>query len=366
MVEISIDLEKTDFLKVAFPYDVISQNKVREIVGRRWSNTRKCWLVPNTRESVVKIGQIFGKNSCTFSKAIINQYRPEAKEEEVKMYFARFKKPWKNTPVYSETYKHPTIVKMVQNMQVRNYSYKTISNYRTQIIKIIHYFVTKRKLSGSSINVVINAFKYYREQINGEPRLAQFKYPAILKAQTLPEVLTKEEVSQIFANTKNQKYKAIFCLIYSAGLRISEAANLKISDIDSKTKTIFIKNGKGKKDRYVVLSEKILVMLRSYYLKYRPKVYLFESEMEEDMLAVRTIQTVFANMIQSCQIRKNVSIHTLRHSFATHLLESGVDIRYIQELLGHSDIKTTMRYTHVRSEALKKVASPFDKLNVKF
>jgi integrase/recombinase XerD len=230
----------------------------------------------------------------------------------------------------------------------------------------LHYLVSKRKLSGSSLNVVINAFKYYRENVIGEGKLARFVVPKILKAQTLPEVLTKEEVSQILLKTNNQKYKTIFCLIYSAGLRVGESVNLKISDINSANKTIFIKNGKGKKDRYVILSEKIVVMLREYYVKYKPKVYLFESEMDEEMLTVRAVQTVFANTMHYCRIRKNVSLHTLRHSFATHLLESGVDIRYIQELLGHNDINTTMRYTHVTNEALRNIVSPFDKINIKF
>jgi site-specific recombinase XerD len=269
-------------------------------------------------------------------------------------------------------------------MQVRNYSYKTIQNYRMQLVKIIHYFgnqpleeintidfekylhylVQKRRLSHSSINVVINAFKYYRENIIGEDKLTRFVYPAILHNKKLPEVLTKQEVEIILAKTTSQKYKTIFSLIYSAGLRLNEATNLKISDINSAHKTIFIRDGKGKKDRYVVLSERILEMLRSYYKKYRPKVYLFENELDNEALSERSIQIVFQSVMQSCKIRKHVTLHTLRHSFATHLLESGVDIRYIQELLGHNDIRTTMRYTHVRNNVLREVVSPFDKLNI--
>jgi integrase/recombinase XerD len=132
MIKVSIDLEKTDLLQVNFPFDEIGHNKIREVIGRKWSRSRSCWVVPNTRISVVKIGQVFGKENCVFSKAIINQYRPEAKEEEIISYFSRFKKPWKNTPVYSETYKHSSITKLVKYMQVRSYSYKTIKNYSAE------------------------------------------------------------------------------------------------------------------------------------------------------------------------------------------------------------------------------------------
>lgn len=384
MIEITVDIDKADLLRVRFPYCLVMQNQIRAVSGRRWSQSRKCWLVPNSRESVVKIGKIFGKESCVFSKDIIRQYRPEIKESEVKQYFARFRNPWQNTPSYTEAYKHPVIVSVVRNMQVRNYSYKTIQNYRVQLIKLIHYFgnqpleqistvdfekylqylVVKRKLSHSSINVVINAFKYYRENIIGQDKLTKFVFPAVLHNKKLPDVLTKEEVELILQKTTSQKYRTIFSLIYSAGLRLNEAVFLKISDINSAHKTIFIRQGKGKKDRYVILSERILEMLRSYYKKYRPKVYLFESELDEEPLSERSIQIVFQSVMQVCGIKKHVTLHTLRHSFATHLLESGVDIRYIQELLGHNDIRTTMRYTHVRNKVLREVQSPFDKLNI--
>ena len=168
------------------------------------------------------------------------------------------------------------------------------------------------------------------------------------------------------SKTTSLKYQTIFSLIYSTGIRINEAVNLKITDIDKYRRAIFIKNGKGKKDRYVVLSNKILELLRQYYMEYRPKVFLFENELTNEQLGERSIQIVFGQVVRQCRLNKTATIHTLRHSFATHLLESGVNIRHIQELLGHSDLNTTMRYTHVRSEALKQVNSPFDLLNINF
>ncbi len=381
MINIKIDKKESDQLLVEFE-DLSLNRFISQIPERRFSRSRKGWLVPNTRQNVSKIGQLFGKENCLFAKEIILQYRPNISVKEIEKYFVRIRKPWVNTPSYREENAHPIIIALHKHMQLRNYSYKTIGNYRSQLIRMIHYFspkylndisqsefetylyylVTKRKLSGASLNVVINAYKYYRENILGFPRTVYFETPKILKAQPLPQVLSQQEILLILENTKSLKYKAIFSLIYSTGIRLSEASRLKISHINKYEKTIFIKNGKGKKDRYVILSENILDLLRTYFKEYRPKVYLFEDEYDFEAISERSIQKVFAGVIKQCKINKHVGIHSLRHSFATHLLESGTDIRYIQELLGHSDIKTTMRYTHVSSQALKQVMSPFDHL----
>ncbi|MFY7909996.1 MAG: tyrosine-type recombinase/integrase [Emticicia sp.] len=381
MINIKIDKKESDQLLVEFE-DLSLNRLISQIPQRRFSRSRKGWLVPNTRQHVSLIGQIFGKENCLFAKEIILQYRPNITTKEIEKYFVRIRKPWINTPTYREENAHPVIISLQKHMQLRNYSYKTIGNYRSQLIKMIHYFapkqlsevsqsefetylyylVTKRNLSGASLNVVINAFKYYRENILGFSKTSYFEIPRIIKAKILPQVLSPQEILLILESTKSLKYKAIFSLIYSTGIRLSEASHLKIAHINKFDKTIFIKNGKGKKDRYVILSDNILDLLRTYYIEYRPKVYLFEDEYDCEAISERSIQKVFVSVIKQCKINKPVSIHSLRHSFATHLLESGTDIRYIQELLGHSDIKTTMRYTHVSSQALKQVTSPFDQL----
>jgi site-specific recombinase XerD len=149
--------------------------------------------------------------------------------------------------------------------------------------------VSKRQLSYSSLNVLINTFKYYRENMLGIDAVSFYEMPKIIKSRQLSTVLSKEEVELILQKTTNLKYRAIFSLIYSTGIRINEAINLKITDIDKYNKTIFVKNGKGKKDRYVVLSDKILQFLREYYVNYRPKVYLFENELTEEQLNERSI-----------------------------------------------------------------------------
>lgn len=383
MIEVLQDKIDKNLLCVRFQFDAIRNDQINKIEGRRWSKTRGCWVVPNRRDVVVKIGNIFGKSNCTFSREVILLYKPSVSESEINNYFSRFKKTYHNKPFYTEQYLHPAIVALVKDMKVRNYSYRTISNYRSQLIRIIHFFknkplekvstdefneylhflAEKKKLSGSSVNVVLNTFKYYVENIL-QRESKYYQFPKILKPRQLPEVLSREEVVQIIKSTKSLKYRTIFTLIYSAGLRISEATNLKISDVSKANKTIFVKKGKGKKDRYVMLSEKLLGYLREYYLAYRPNEYLFENDLEGGPLEERSVQYVFADVVRRTKIKKKVSVHTLRHSFATHLVEKGVDIRYIQELLGHSSIVTTMRYTHVENKILRQVKSPLDSLNI--
>ena len=154
-------------------------------------------------------------------------------------------------------------------------------------------------------------------------------------------------------------------LIYSAGLRISEVVKLKPEDIDSKRMLIYIKEAKGRKDRYTMLSDKALQTLREYWKEYRPKKWLFSGQDKERHITTRTVGKIFSNVCRAVKILKSVSVHSLRHSFATHLLESGIDLRYIQEILGHKSSKTTEIYTHVSNKDIGKIKSSLDNLNVK-
>ena len=174
-------------------------------------------------------------------------------------------------------------------------------------------------------------------------------------------MLSKDEVKAIMDATHNLKHKCLLGLIYSGGLRVGEAIKLKINDIDSKRMLIHIKGAKGKKDRYTLLSKGFLSLLRTYYKEFKPKVYLFEGQ-GNDQYSSSSAQSVLRRSVQVSGIKKKVTLHTLRHSFATHLLENGTDIRYIQELLGHNSPKTTMIYTHVTENSLKNINNPFDDL----
>lgn len=183
------------------------------------------------------------------------------------------------------------------------------------------------------------------------------------KEKRLPEILSKEEVKQLLISIKNVKHKTILSLVYACGLRIGEALSLKIDDIDSTRGFIHIKHAKGAKDRYVPLSDKTLALLRHYYQLHRPKKYLFEG-VDGGMYSQESCRKILRKAIRSTRIKKHVTLHTLRHSYATHLLESGTDLRYIQTILGHNSPKTTMIYTHVSEGSLKKIKNPFDDMDI--
>jgi site-specific recombinase XerD len=176
--------------------------------------------------------------------------------------------------------------------------------------------------------------------------------------------LRRREIGRILRTTVNLKHKALLVTAFSAGLRVGEVVRLKVSDVDSKRMQIRVTAGKGAKDRYTVLSETDLVVLREYFKAEKPQDWLFPGEEPTDHLSERSAQHVFEHAKKKAGITKKATFHTLRHSFATHLLEDGVDIRYIQELLGHDSIKTTERYAHVTQPALARIKSPLDNMQL--
>jgi len=182
------------------------------------------------------------------------------------------------------------------------------------------------------------------------------------RSKVLPNVLSKEEIKLILNAHSNIKHKMMLSLIYSCGLRRSELINLKPQDIDSKRNIVLLKNAKGKKDRITPLSPIILEMLRNYYNGYKPKTWLFEGQIVGEQYSEQSLQSVLKQALQKAGNTKPVTLHWLRHSYATHLLESGTDLRYIQELLGHSSSKTTEIYTHVSTKSIQQIKSPFDDL----
>ena len=210
--------------------------------------------------------------------------------------------------------------------------------------------------------MISNGLKFYYEKVLDKP-VEKYYVPRPRKEKKLPEVLSEQEVTKILKQIKNLKHKCIIYLIYSAGLRLTEAVHLKISDIQSDRKQIFIRSAKGNKDRYVILSDIILELLRKYYKVYHPKKWLFEG-LPGKQFSKRKIQRILKEAVGKAGIKKKATTHTLRHSFATHLLEHGTDLRYIQELLGHKSSKTTEIYTHVTHTAKNKIVSPLDNLDL--
>lgn len=266
------------------------------------------------------------------------------------------------------------------DMELRGYSPKTIKNYIYQVsnfakffnrspellgeeeIRIyLHYCITERKLSEGTVNHINASLKFlFTKTLNRQWNMD--KLSRVKERRKLPVVLSIQEVKTILDATKNIKHKAILMTIYSAGLRISEACNLKITDIDSKNMQIFINQGKGKKDRYSILSKSNLKILREYWKIYQPKEYLFSGRYRTNAISTRSVQKVFEKSLKIAKIPKRATVHSLRHSFATHLLDAGTDICYIQRLLGHTRITTTTIYLHLRRMDLLNIKSPLDML----
>lgn len=269
---------------------------------------------------------------------------------------------------------------IIKLLRLRRYSGHTIKAYKshlklffehfpsrnpeslsdTDVHSYLNYLIMKKKISPSYQNQAVNAAKFYFETVLGRPRQT-YRLERPQREERLPTVLNLDEVKKIFSMIDNLKHKCLIYLIYSAGLRIGEVINLKIGDVDSKRMLLHIRGAKGKKDRYTILSPAVLVMLREYYKLYSPAEFLFEG-IKGDRYSIRSVQNIFAKALKLSKIRKHATVHTLRHSFATHLLESGVDLRYIQELLGHASSRTTEIYTHVSNRNLSKIESPIEKL----
>ena len=230
------------------------------------------------------------------------------------------------------------------------------------INKYILYLVNEKKISVSQQNMRINAIKFYYEQVKGGQR--QY-YGGITRAKeykSLPEVLSRNEVARILACLSNRKHRCMISLIYSAGLRRSELLNLTPKDIISERMLVRIM-GKGRKCRYSLLSEKLLKDLREYFKEYRPQKWLFEGETPGEQYSASALVKILKEAASRAGIKHRVHVHMLRHSFATHLLEQGTDLRTIQELLGHNDIKTTSIYLHVTSAHKSSILNPLDSLD---
>ncbi|QHL89497.1 tyrosine-type recombinase/integrase [Nibribacter ruber] len=238
----------------------------------------------------------------------------------------------------------------------------SINAFSEEAINLYHrYMVQAGTYSTSFVNQSINAVKFYYQRVlqRHEMQLNQVERPE--KPERLPQVLSKQEVAKILAATENLKHRCLLQLLYAGGLRIGEVINLKITDVQSARNLLLIRGGKGKKDRTTLLSQRLLESLRAYYKAYKPKEWLFEGQFG-GQYSVESIRNVFKLTMEKAGIKTKATPHTLRHSFATHLLEQGTDLRYIQTLLGHKSSKTTEIYTHITTYAMDKIKSPLDTL----
>jgi len=349
-------------LKVYFVYDKSIALQVKRLPLCGWNPDEKCWQLPYSEKFLNDLKTLAMENALSFT------YQDEAKQQI---------KPRKSRYDIVNYRTCPT--EMVEKLKELRYSKHTIASYgdlfeeflnyyesiepeaitETMIIEFLRYLVNERRVSTSYQNQSINAIKFYYERVLGGIRKI-YLIDRPREEMYLPEVLSEEEVKAILDATENLKHKAILMTIYSAGLRISEVINLKIKDIDSQRMQIRVEQGKGKKDRYTLLGKKTLEVLRKYFQLYKPRIYIFEG-MDGQQYSKSSITQILKASVLKAGIKKRVSVHTLRHSFATHLLEGGVNLRYIQSLLGHGSSKTTEIYTHITTKGFDQIVNPLDK-----
>ncbi|WP_309642350.1 site-specific tyrosine recombinase/integron integrase [Flavobacterium sp.] len=332
-------------IAVFFEKNPILIERIKAIEDARWSQSFMAWHVPNTEE-----------NRYRFQIDVAPLKIPTVDNLEQVQKF----KNWLSSKRYSQN----TIKTYTECLGQFLYFFKDkmvteITN--DDLIQFNNDYILKKNLSPSYQNQIVNAIKLFYSTIqNKQIEISSIHRPK--RAKLLPNVLSKEEVKLILNAHVNLKHRVMLCLIYSCGLRRGELLNLKPADIDSKRNLIFIHQAKGRKDRIAPLSTKILSMLREYYIGYKPKVWLFEGHNKGEPYSEKGLQSVLKFALEKAGIQKPVSLHWLRHSYATHLLESGTDLRYIQELLGHNSSKTTEIYTHVSTKNLQQIRSPFDDL----
>lgn len=347
---------------------------VRKFKYVRWDDIDLKWIIPNWGRNLDLLKNYFNERIGTLEivptvvvKRNFNhnanktvEYLPplsNKNREEIEVF-----KQWMQHKRYSEstvdTYEKAirTFLRFAQPKKSEE-----ISN--DDMIQFVHTYMIPRKLSLSTQNQTVNAARLFFKTILGAKIITeQIERPR--KEHKLPNVLSKREVAQILEATRNQKHRTMLSLIYACGLRRSELLNLKLENVNSERHILIILNSKGKKDRIIPISDKIIEMLREYYKNYKPKVWLFEGTTAGEKYSEESLRNALKNALAKTNILKPVSPHWLRHSYATHLLESGTDLRYIQELLGHKNSKTTEIYTHVTEKSLQNITSPFDDLSI--
>lgn len=316
--------------------------RIKKVEGIRWSATLKAWHLPDNEANRIRFKIDINLPSADGIQQI----------ELFKNYLLSIRYSKNTIKTYSEALK--SFLTFFKDKKASEINNQDIVIYNNE-------FILKNNLSTSYQNQIVNAIKLYFRSVQ-DKKIEIDKIHRPKREKNLPNVLSKEEVKLILEAHSNIKHKTMLSLIYSCGLRCGELLALKPVHIDSKRNIVLLKNAKGKKDRIVPLSPKILEMLREYYKLFKPKTYLFEGQFAGQPYDARSLQLVLKQALQKSGITKPATLHWLRHSYATHLLENGTDLRFIQELLGHSSSKTTEIYTHVSTKNIQQIKSPFDDL----
>ena len=337
------------------------RNRLSPLHGVEW-NRQDGWFMPKDAGNWKLLQEIFGRDGI----AISTKTKPGTIREQ------RSALPVQQTPAQMFA-----LSKTWEKLVIKRYSMSTMRAYRSCLeLFFAHYpdrdpdslgeeevkaylldGINRKGWRESTQNSHVNAIKFYYEKVLGRSRMV-YDIRA-RKAESLPGVFSQEEVGRLFKAVTNLKHRSILMTIYSAGLRVSEVVNLRKADILTDRGQLFIRSGKGKKDRYTLLSEKLKPLLEEYLKEYKPSYWLFEGQ-DHGQYSVRSVQQILRDAVRVSGVNPYATVHTLRHSFATHLLENGTDLRYIQELLGHNNPKTTQIYTHITKRGLDKIRSPLD------
>lgn len=337
-----------------------------------WNKEFNMYSIPNSKENFNLIFETFRGMAWINGTSFFSARVRKKNNEKISLKLYRERKPQAGYRYCPADY--------LDKLEYKRYSINTAKTYISCFEKFINHFsnyelleiteneiqqylnmMAKKRVSSSQLNQLLSSIKFYYEVVHEMPnRFYSIERP--FKEERLPKVLSKEEVFKIINATNNIKHKCILSLLYSSGLRKQELLNLKIEDINSDRMMITVRQGKGNKDRVTVLSPKILSILRIYFKEWRPKIYLFEGG-NGKQYSHTSVSRIMKNAALKAGITKKVTPHMLRHSFATHLLEAGTDLRYIQTLLGHGSSKTTEIYTKISLGHMQKIKSPFDSLS---
>jgi len=350
-------------LAIQFPYDTVWYSRMRKIVGKRWDSLNKQWLVPLNRNSIASFCHYFEDAPVKILDKDLLEHHPELmklRSLDDLQALARLEQYIKQKGYSLNTRRaymgHANRFLNTVTVSFQDITAQHIQDYVARLID--------EGCSHTFVNQYISTMKLWIKQVE---RRAGFQHIWVRakKEKKLPTVLSQSEVLRIIGAVTNLKHRTILTLTYSAGLRVGEVVKLKLSDIDTERRVIHVRQSKGKKDRYTILSDAAYKLLQSYLSTVYIESYLFPSGKDLDKaIHVRSVQNMFNQALLKSGIKKTASVHTLRHSFATHLLEQGTDLRYIQELLGHSNPKTTEIYTHVSIRDIRRIKSPLDRIDI--
>jgi integrase/recombinase XerD len=349
---------------------------VKNIHGRKWNPNEQLWELPYTAVTFRFLDKYFGdKIKINFSP---KKELPERFEEPPRGEFPRNGVQTAYIPAKYEA----AITALEQALTLKNYAYRTIKSYkncfrafikhynelkpstltRRQIDAYLYYMRKERGISISHQSQIMSAIKFFYTSVIKQPEKVEGLFQP-RRENRLPNVLTEAEVVRLLKSVDNIKHRCMLMMGYSAGMRIGEVVNLQLCDLQLEARRVFVRSGKGNKDRCTLLSDKMITALKDYFELYRPVHWLFEG-VDGGKYSDRSLQEIFIRAKEASQINPNATFHTLRHSFATHLLERGTDLRYIQELLGHSSSKTTEIYTHITKKGMGNLKSPLDSLEI--